>query len=185
MSEQPPKPTYDAGHVPMTEEMDSASRSLPPIVPVLIAAVVVGAIVFFIARSTRPVAPATGSIAGVFAVEQGSKQSVLVSVAVTVKNSSDAIIYVKDASVKVTLPDKELTDTPAPAVEVPRYLQAYPSLKHGDAEGMGDNTKIMPEASRDGVFVVVYPVTKDAWDKRKSLEVTINFYDQRPLVLKQ
>ena len=34
------KPTYDAGHVPMGEEMDSARWTLPPIVPVAIAAAV-------------------------------------------------------------------------------------------------------------------------------------------------
>jgi hypothetical protein len=167
------------------QEMDSPSRSLPPIVPVLIAGVLVGAILFFIARSNRPVAPATGSISKVFAVEQSTKDRVLVGVEVNVKNSSDAAIYVKDAKVKVTLPAGQLEDTPAPADDVPRYLQAYPALKQSNAEWMGDNTKIMPGASRDGLFILGYQVTKDAWDKRKSVEVTINFYDQRPLILKQ
>ncbi len=40
-----PKPQYDAGHVPITEEFDSAKRSLPPAVPVVIALLVVGIVV--------------------------------------------------------------------------------------------------------------------------------------------
>ena len=42
MTENAPKPPPpDAGHIPMTEEMDSARWTLPPIVPLLIAAAAV------------------------------------------------------------------------------------------------------------------------------------------------
>jgi hypothetical protein len=176
----PPKPATSS-----YQEMDSPARSLPPIVPVLIAAVAIGAIVFFIARTNRQTPPATGSITKVFAVEQTSKDRVLVGVEVNIKNSGDAAIYVKDESVKVSLPTGDLTDTPAPGADMPRYFQAYPELKQSNAEWMGDNTKIMPGASRSGLFIVGYQVTKDVWDKRKSVEVTIHFYDRMPLVLKQ
>ncbi len=177
----PPKPPAPGSY----QEMDSAGRSLPPVVPVLIAAILIGAIVFVIARKNRQVPPATGSITKVFAVEQTSKDRVLVGVEVNVKNSSDATIYVKDASVKVTLPTGEFEDTPAPGADMPRYFQAYPALKQSNADWMGDDTKIAPGASRDGLFIVGYQVAKEAWDQRKALEVTINFYDHMPLVLKQ
>src|ERR1700760_3575586 len=96
----PPKPSAPTSY----QEMDSPERSLPPVVPVLIAAVVIGIIVFFVARTNRQVPPATGSITKVFAVEQSSKDRVLVGVEVNIKNSEEATIYVKDAAVKVSLP---------------------------------------------------------------------------------
>lgn len=186
MPAQPPKQTFDAGHVPMTEEMDSPSRSLPPLVPVLIAAIVVGAIVFFIARSNRPVTPASGSITKTFAVEQNTKDRVLVGVEVHLKNGSDKTIYVRDVTVQVTPATGEpIKDNPAPGSEVPRYYQAYPALKQSNAEWIGDNTKLMPGEERDGLFLVGYTLTKEQWDQRKGLEVTINLYDQKPLILKQ
>jgi hypothetical protein len=180
----PPQPTKPQPAPTSYQEMDSPERSLPPIIPVLIAAAVVGAIIFVIARANRPVTPATGNITKVFAVEQSTKDRVLVGVEVHIKNASDAAIYIKDAKVKVTLPTGELVDTPAPANDMPRYFQAYPALKQSNAEWMGDNVKIMPGAERDGLFILGYQVTKDAWDQRKSVEVTINLYDKPPIVLK-
>src|SRR5437762_13269204 len=49
------KPTYDAGHVPMGEEMDSARWTLPPIVPVAISAAVLGIILTsYLLASKKP-----------------------------------------------------------------------------------------------------------------------------------
>src|SRR5437763_2433011 len=134
MSTQPPSapPSQPSPSTPPSkssyEELDSPSRTLPPVVPILIAAVVVAAVVFFIVRSNRPVTPATGSITKVLAVEQSTKDRVLVSIEVHVKNGSEKPIYVRDVTVKANTSAGELTDTPAPANDVPRYFQAYPAL---------------------------------------------------------
>ena len=178
---QPPQPRITTSY----DELDSPSRSMPPIVPILIAALVVAAIVFFVVRANRPVTPATGSITKTFYVEQTTKDRVLVGVEVHIKNGSEKPIYVRDVVVKVTLPSGELTDTPASAGDVPRYYQAYPTLKQSNAQWMGDNTKVMPGGERDGLFIVGYAVNADTWNQRKSLEVSINLYDQKSLVLKR
>ena len=167
------------------QEMDSTERTLPPIVPVLIAAVAIAIALYFVVKTNRPVTPATGSITKVFYVEQSTKDRVLAGVEVHIKNGSEKPIYVKDVSVKLTTPTGELTDTPAPANDISRYFQAYPALKQSSAEWIGDNTKIMPGAERDGLLILGFAVTKDGWERRKSLEVTINLYDQKPLMLKQ
>jgi len=187
MSTQPPSapPPSTPPRKTSYEELGSPSRTLPPVVPILIAAVVVAEGVFFIVRGNRPVTPATGNITKVFAVEQSTKDRVLGSIEVHVKNGREKPIYVRDVTVKTNTSAGELTDTPAPANDVPRYFQAYPALKQSNAEWMGDNTKIMPGAERDALFIVGFTVTKDVWEQRKSLEVTINLYDQKPLVLKQ
>src|SRR5947209_19121880 len=67
-----PKPEApDAGHVPMTEEMDSAKWSLPPIVPVLIAlALVAIAVAIYTVHGTRFVPRPNGKVVGVTVAEQ-------------------------------------------------------------------------------------------------------------------
>src|SRR4051812_16796095 len=167
------------------DELDSPSRSLPPVVPILIAAVVIGIVLFFVISANRPVTPATGYITKTFYVEQNTKDRVMVGVEVHIKNGSDKPIFVRDVAVKVTTASGELTDTPAPANDVSRYLAAYPELKQSNAGWIGDNTKLAPGAERDALFIVGYVITKDVWEQRKALEVTINLYDQKPLILKQ
>ena len=179
---QPPKqPRAKSSY----EELNAPERSLPPVVPILIAAVVVAIVVFIIVRTNKVVTPATGFITKSFYVEQTSKDRVLVGIECHIKNGSEKPIYVKDVAVKVTLPTGELIDTPAPPNDVPRYYAAYPALKQSNAEWMGDNTKLMPGEDRDSLFIVGYQINADAWNQRKGLEVTINLYDQKPLVLRQ
>ena len=185
-----PPPTSQPPQRPLAkssyDELNAPERSLPPIVPILIAAVVVAIVVFIIVRTNRNVTPATGFLTRSFYVEQNSKDRVLVGIEVHIKNGSEKPIYVKDVVVKVTTAKgDELTDNPAPPNDVPRYYQAYPALKQSNAEWMGDNTKLMPGEERDALFIVGYQMNADTWNQRKGLEVTINLYDQKPLVLKQ
>ena len=182
---KPPQPEKQPSAQNSYQEMDSPERSLPPIGPVLIAGAIVAAIVFFVVKTNRPVTPATGTITKTFYVEQSTKDRVLAGIEVHIKNGSEKPIYVKDIAVKLTTPQGEFKDTPAPANDVPRYLQAYPALKQSNAEWIGDNVKIMPGAERDGLLILGFPVTKDGWEQRKTLEVTISLYDQKSLVLKQ
>src|SRR4051812_9490570 len=182
----PPTPPQTPRAKSSYEELNAPERSLPPIVPILIAAVVVAIVVFIIVRTNRPVTPATGFIVRSFYVEQNSKDRVLVGIEVHIKNGSEKPIYVKDVVVKVTpATGDELTDTPAPPNDVPRYYHAYPALKQSNAEWIGDNTKLLPGEERDALFIVGYQINADTWNQRKGLEVTINLYDQKPLVLKQ
>ena len=177
MPDQPTKSSY--------EEMDSPSRSLPPIVPVLIAAIVIGAIVFFVVRGNRPVTPATGTVTKTFYVEQNTKDRVFAGVEVHIKNSSDKTIYVREVEATLVTPAGEFKDSPAPGDDVPRYYAAYPALKQSSAEGLPNNTKIAPGAERDGLLILGFPVTKDGWEQRKSLEVKIILYDQKPLIINE
>ena len=59
------RPEYDAGHVPITEELDSAKRTLPPAAPVAIALVVVAIVVGIIAYTERSTPVSKGGIEGV------------------------------------------------------------------------------------------------------------------------
>ena len=65
-----------------------------------------------------------------------------------------------------------------------RYFQAFPTLKEHALNAIPPETKIPPGGQAQGTIVVSFPVTQDGFDKRKSLSVVIQPYDQPlPLVL--
>ncbi len=45
--------------------------------------------------------------------------------------------------------------------------------------------KIAPGAEQKGTVLVSFPVTKEQFDARKDLDVTIEPYDQNPIVLRE
>lgn len=165
-------------------ELDSPSRSLP-FVPILIAVVVIGACVGALLYFTHPTPIASVRITKIIPVEQVTKDRVLVTMEAAVRNLSSNEIIVRGIDVKLVTPQGEARDVPAPATDLPRYFKAYPGLQQSTAAPLIDNTRIKPGTEQAGMFVVGFPVTKDAFDKRQSIEVTIHLYGQRPLVIKQ
>src|SRR3954471_24083830 len=87
----------DAGHVPMTEEMDSAKWSLPPVVPVVVAlAVVAIAVAIYAVHGTKFVPRPNGKVVGVTVAEQktdssmdGAQSRVLVSGQESISNPGE------------------------------------------------------------------------------------------------
>src|SRR3954453_11924880 len=77
-TKRPPKPEPpDAGHVPMTEEMDSAKWSLPPVVPVLIALGIVAVVIaLYTVHGTKFVARPSGKLVGTTVAEQKAESSI-------------------------------------------------------------------------------------------------------------
>jgi hypothetical protein len=76
-------------------------------------------------------------------------------------------------------------DDAASAVDHDRYYLAFPELAAHRAPALQVETKIPPGASQEGTVFVAFPVTKQAFDQRQSLSVTVDAYDQPSLVLKQ
>jgi hypothetical protein len=188
MAEQPTNPPVppagNRDHVPdMTQEMDSARRSLPPVVPVLIAAIVIGGLLYWNAKTHVSKPPATGNISKLVVVEQQTGDRVLVLAEIQLQNTTDKPIYVHSVQAKLNAEGTDLEDDAASGVDVPRYVQAYPALGQSKAAPLINNTKILPGTTQDGVAVFGFEVPKAKFDARKSFEVTIKFYDQLPLVL--
>lgn len=176
-----PAPASDAGHIPMTEEMDSAKWTLPPVVPILIAVVAVAVVIAIVAFSNRPKPYSTGNISKVLAVENAD--NVLVAVHVNVNNAkSDDYLWIKDISCELQTADgNKYTDIAAPAVDLDRYLEAAPPLAEGKIPPLRAETKIPAQKSQAGMLIFAFPVTKAVFDARKSLTVHINFHDHSSL----
>ncbi|HEV2113880.1 MAG TPA: hypothetical protein VGR50_06990, partial [Terriglobales bacterium] len=185
---EPQTSPTDAGHIPMTEELDSAKWNLPPIIPVLIAAAVIALVVFLYTwHSSKPLINAR--ILGAYATQAGPSQ-VLVGVQLSVQNATQEPIWIKDIRVELK-PSGEAADKPAlsdraaPASDLDRYLQAFPDLAAHKMPPLSLDEKIDPGSSTEGMVVVSFPVAKDVFDKRQSLKVTFDLQDHLPVTIKQ
>ena len=190
---QEPKPPpsavpVDAGHMPLTEEMDSAKWRLPPFLPVVISglvlALIVGAFAWFLSRPL-----ATGQILNVTSAEQVTKDSVLVGMNVSVKNVSKGPLYIKRIHAEMTpaanlqngagksQDESVMQDDAASAVDFDRYFQAYPTLAQNKMEPLRPETELQPGESQEGMVIVSFPVNQQSFSQRQSLRVVIDFYD--------
>src|SRR5215471_18637310 len=88
------QPGPDAGHIPITEEMDSAKWTLPPVVPILIGLVAVAVVIALVAFSNRPKPYSTGNITKVLVAENGD--NVLVAAHLTLTNAKNDYLWIKE-----------------------------------------------------------------------------------------
>jgi len=181
--EQPPALEYTPGHMPLTEEFDRAKWTMPPVLPVAIAAIVILVIGGIVAFTNRPRPVMSGSITSVARVEQ--EGSVIVAVRVEMDNIIDKRVWISNIDSELETADgKKFTDHAAPSGDVERYMTAMPALRASYAEPLREEVKIPSKESLSGVAIFAYPVDQDAFDKRKSLTVRIRLYDQPTVVIK-
>lgn len=200
---KPEQPRPDAGHIPMSAELDSPQWSLPPLVPVLVAAAVLALLLGTYLLSSKKPPTSTGSAVRVVALplhieSKGSiapgqmgtldqdvetRDSVLVNVVLDVKNAIEKPMYLKGIQGKLVTDKGEFTDDAAPASDYERILQAYPEVSIAEVKPFQSESSIASKTDQQGLAVFSFPVTRDSWDKRKSLQATINFYDHAPLVI--
>ena len=174
---------FDAGHVPITEEFDSAKRSLPPVAPLIMALVVVVVFIVGVAYIFRAKPVAQGQIDRAFAMQQEDKAYSMVLMQVTVRNVGDKPLFIKEIKSDIMTDQGESADDAASAVDFSRYLQAFPDLQMYAIEPLKVETKILPGGEAKGAVLVAFPITKDQFSARKDLNVTIFPYDQKAIVL--
>ena len=185
-----PKPTPPAAkppeyaHVPMSEEFDKAKWTLPPVVPVLIAAAVVAVIIAVVAFSNRPKPVVAGSIVKVATADQDG--NTMVAVQVKMDNVIERQLWIKNIDSEIETADgKKYTDHAAAASDADLYFKAFPQLTEAKADPLREELKIPPKTSFTGVTVFAYPVDSKTFGQRKSLTLRIQLYDQPTLVVRQ
>ena len=180
-----PKPggDFDAGHVPISEEFDSAKRTLPPIAPLAVALVVVVVFIAGVAYIFRSKPVAQGQIDQAFAMQQEDKPYSMVLMQVTLRNIGDKPLFIKEIKSDIITDQGESVDDAASAVDYARYLQAFPDLQMYASEPLKVETKIAPGGEVKGSVMVAFPITKEQFYARKDLNVTVFPYDQKAIVL--
>jgi hypothetical protein len=176
-------PQPDAGHIPITEELDRPKWTLPPAQTVGIGLLVLAAVVAVVVWLWWPEATTQSSIDNVVAVEQPGGKNVLVSIAVTLRNLADKPIWIRSVRAAMAGSEQEFTDEAASAADHERYFQAYPDLRLAGVKPLLPETKLQPAEQRSGMIVVSFPVSKQEFDSRKSLSVILDMYDRHPVVI--
>jgi hypothetical protein len=180
-------PIQDLGPGPginIGEEFGTAKRNLPPAKVVAIVLGVAAVLLGIFAFVTRAKPQGGGSIDNIAAVEIPDQHAVMVAVNITIHNSGEKPLWVHDIKAKITTDAGELTDEAASAIDFTRYFQAFPALKEHAIDAIPPETKIPIGGQAQGTIVVSFPVTKEDFDKRKSLSVANQPYDQPlPVVL--
>jgi hypothetical protein len=167
------------------EEFGTAKRNLPPAGIVLLCIAAVALILGVYAYFNRQKPQGSGSIDGITAVEVPGQNSTMVAVTLSLHNIGQKPLWIHTLKAQLTDADgKTFDDEAASSVDFDRYFQAFPALKQGTQAPLTPEAKLMPGTEQRGTMIVSFPITKDAFDKRKSVTVTIQPYDQPlPVVL--
>ena len=192
MSDQPvPSPAAPPSPEPTTEfhigdEFGTAKRNLPPAGIVLICIAVIVVIVGIFAFEQRPKPQGAGAIDFVAAADVPGQNMIMAAITLTLRNTADKPLWIHTLKAQLTTADdKTFDDEAASAVDLDRYFQAFPALKESSEPPLSPETKLLAGAEQRGTIIVTFKVTKEAFDQRKSLAVTIQPYDQvLPVVLK-
>jgi len=185
----PPRST--APPEPMTEfhigdEFGTAKRNFPPLGIVLICIAGVALIVGAFAFKGRPKPQGGSSINFVAAAEVPGQNMILAAITMTLRNTARTPLWIHTLKAQLTTADdKSFEDDAASAVDLDRYFQAFPALKESSEPPLSPETKLPAGTDQRGTIVVGFKVTKEIFDQRKSLTVSIQPYDQvLPVVLK-
>ncbi|MGB9205919.1 MAG: hypothetical protein WCB94_18330 [Terriglobales bacterium] len=188
---RPPEPNVKPSIEPITEfhigdEFGTAKRNLPPAGIVLVCLAVVAVIVGIFAFKERQKPQGAGSIDFVAAAEVPGQNMILAAITMTLRNTADKPLWIKNLKAHLTTADgSTFDDNAASAVDLDRYYQGFPALKESSEPPLSPETKLPAGAQQRGTIIVSFKVTKEAFDQRKSLTVTIQPYDQAlPVILK-
>lgn len=179
------EPPFDAGHVPITEELDSAKHTLPAVIPLAIALVVVVTFIVGIAYIFRAKPVAEGKIDNVFLSRSPDQPVAMLAIQVSLKALGPKPLYIKSIKADLKTHENSYSDDAAAASDFDRYLQAYPDLRDHVMKPLTVEAKIPPGTEERGTVIVTFPVDQAQFENRKSLTVTIEPYDESPLVLKE
>jgi hypothetical protein len=168
------------------EEFGTAKRTLPPAGIVLICSAGVAIILGIFALTERPKPQGAGSIDFVTAADVPGQDMILAAITVTLRNTGKRPLWIHTLKAQLTTDDDKIfEDEAASPVDLDRYYQAFPALKESAEPPLAPETKLLAGGEQKGTIIVGFKVSKEKFDRRKSLTVSIQPYDQAlPVVLK-
>jgi hypothetical protein len=166
------------------EEFGTAKKNLPPAKIVAIGVGVIAIVALIASLAQRPHSATTGSIDDVVSVEIPDQNSIMVAINVSFQNNGTKPYWIHTIKANLDTNSGSFSDDAASPADFNRYFQAFPTLKQHALAPLEREARINPGGRTTGTIIVAFPVTPDAFANRKSLQVTIQPYDQPvPLVL--
>ncbi|HEY4902129.1 MAG TPA: hypothetical protein VIH89_01520 [Candidatus Sulfotelmatobacter sp.] len=176
-------PSISGPTINIGDEFGTAKRNLPPAKILLFAiagVVVIVAIASFLRRA-KP--QGSGSLDHVVAVSLPGDTSTMVALTYTLKNGEKPL-YVHDIHGTLKTSAGESTAEAVSAVDFDRYFQAFPTLREGAQPALIPETKLQPGDTITRTAIVVFPMALDVFNKRQSVSVAIQPYDETvPIVM--
>lgn len=192
-------PPSDGLHLSQVDEPTNFGRL---VLRALIALILTSLIVVIWIRFGRKTPVATGEIArvAIYPVQakiaggaagtpgmQGQDEVVnqlLVFAHVRLRNPNRAPITIVDDWAVVTLPDGSTQRSlGASTADFDKVFQAYPQLAPVRMDALRRDLQIQPGQSVDGMVIFSYPISREQWDSRKSMQVTISFNGAKDVIL--
>jgi len=168
----------------ISAEFGTAKRNLPPAKVVAIALACVLVIVAIYALTHRAQPQGSGAIDNIASAEIPNQNQVMTAINITLHNTGEKPMWIHDIKATLKTDTQEFSDESASAVDFTRYFQAFPALAERALTPITPETKIPVGGAAQGTVIFSFPVNQDGFDKRKSLSVIIQPYDQPlPVVL--
>ena len=175
----PPEP--NAAHVPITEEFDSFKHTMPNVVPVVIAMLLVVVVIGIFAYMLRAKPVAAGSIDEAFAVTIPTQNSSLAIITLNFQNLTDEPLRLINVNIAVHTKGSDFRDDFGSVADFPRYFEAFPALKQHSQRGLLRDSKVAPMEKALGSVIVSFPLTQEEFDARDSLTATLQFAGHPPV----
>jgi len=180
----PATPPESGTSFDISEEYGTAAKNLPPTKVIAIGIGLIVTIAVIVSLVQRPKASASGSIDDVTSIEMPNQNSVMVALAISMRNHGKKRFYIHDIRADLETGSGKFSDEAASGVDFERYFQAFPALKEHALAPLKPETMIEPGGETKGTIIVSFPVVAAEFANRKSIKVTIRPYDQPvPLVL--
>jgi hypothetical protein len=182
----PPPPRAPITEFHIGEEFGTARRNLPPAGIVLICITAVAVVLGIFAFKERQKPQGAGFIDFVAAADVPGQDMTLAAITMTLRNTADKPLWIRTLKARLTTADdKVLDDEAASAIDLDRYYRAFPALKESSEPALSPEAKLLAGAEQKGTIIVGFKVSKESFERRKSLIVTIQPYDQAlPVILK-
>ncbi len=166
------------------EEFGTARKNLPPMKVVGIVVAVIAIVAAIVALIQKPRQKATGSIENVLTAEIPNQNMTMVAIKLSIHNQGQKAFLPREVKTELTTNKGSFTDQAASAVDVPRYVQAFPALVGDGTAPLQFETAIAPGSQTKGIIIVTFPVSADAIAHRKQIRVTLTDPDQQvPIIL--
>jgi len=108
---------------------------------------------------------------------------IIVVAEVRLHNQSNGPIFLSDMSALVSQPNEEDRSLAATASDYNRVFIAYPELLPMKQQPLLRDITIPAGETVEGQLIFNYPLTKEQWDLRRSLDITVSFLHQKDLIL--
>jgi hypothetical protein len=177
-SANPQPPSKRGPTIHISDEFGTAKRNLPPVKVLILATagvlIIVGVASFF--QRAKP--QGAGSLDNIAAVDLPGQNSVLVALTFTLHNSGKKSLWVHDVHGKLLASGGESSGEAVSAVDFDRYYQAFPALKANALTALSPEDKLQAGEEIKRTVMVSFPVPLDAFNRRQSVSVVIQPYDQ-------